>query len=690
MNRSYKKLLTSPWLLFTATACAVLWPITLLLFTVKNDALTYYYPVRTLISDALHNNELPLWTPFINFGYPLHADMQSGAWSPLVWLFGYISNFSLAGFHAELLFYFILAGTGFYYLCRQYGFSTTAAFIFGLAYQCSGFMIDSVQFYACISSACWLPFVFLFYKKMTEHKSTKDALLSGFFLYLMFTGGYPSLFIVTVYLLLAYSIYIFFCEVDKKLFIKGLLFPLVIASITFVLLSLPAIVSFIQHLAYIDRGKTQALSFVLQNSMPPAAMLSVISPFATTAKSTWLATDPLMRNMYIGFIPLLFIIYGIVSRQVKIKKDARFFLTAAIVMLGISLGSFFFLRQAAYYVLPLMNTFRHPAILRLFAIFFLLLFGAYAFTEWQIKTTETSKKDFRKIIILLFGFISVFSVTLFAIKPNEVGALTLSMLLKNLKPLLQSLSFTQRWYIQLPFIVLILAIVFFVVRNKKVLRLLPLVMLLDIFVITQFNIPVTVIGAASFKETEQTIARNPERFPVPSVTATINDNTSGSYSHITGSQLHYTKKIGRNDYYITPGNLSAQESFYASPDREKVFHKPVLFFEDDSSAVISVQSFGANYIQLTTTCSKQATLIFLQNNYPGWQASVDNEKAGINTAYNTFIAIKTPAGNHHITLHYHPALVVTAWYISLASLIIVILLFLFLQYKQQRNAERKT
>ena len=103
-----KKIFFNPFVFFPLAAMLVLWPITACFFTVKNDALTFYYPVRGLISDALNNGELPLWSPFINFGYPLHADMQSGAWNPVVWLFSYCTKFSLAGFHAELLFLFFI------------------------------------------------------------------------------------------------------------------------------------------------------------------------------------------------------------------------------------------------------------------------------------------------------------------------------------------------------------------------------------------------------------------------------------------------------------------------------------------------------------------------------------------------------------------------------------------------------
>lgn len=681
----FKKILSNPFIFFPLATIIVLWPLAGCFFTVKNDALTYYYPVRALISDALNNGELPLWTPFINFGYPLHADMQSGGWNPVVWVFSYISKFSLAGFHAELLFYFSMAGISFYYLCRQYAYSVTTALIFGLVYELSGFMIDSVQFYACISSACWLPFIFLFYKKMITGRKTIDAILTGFFLYLLFTGGYPSLFIVTAYLLAAHFIFTFFTNTEKKVFIKNSLLPLAIMMIAFILFSLPAIISFAQYLPYIDRGKTQPLSFVLENSMPPAAMLSFISPFATTASNALLNTDALMRNTYIGFIPLLFVMYGIVNRQVKIKAEVRFFLVAAIVMSLMSWGSYFFFRQAAYYALPLMNTFRHPAILRLFGIFFLLLFGAYSFNQWQIKNSEAEKKGIKKMFFILAAAIGLFSIFLVIKNIGQIKELLQLVKLQSLKPLLQSLSFTQRYFIQFPFIAIILSVIFFAIKNRKALYLLRVVMLLDIFIMSQFNIPVTVIGATRFKEVEETINRNKIAFPIPSVTTSINENTGDSYSETTGSKLHYTKKIGRNDYYITPGNLTSQETFYESSLKEKVFEKSVLFFEGDSIGSITIHSFGANEMQLAVVCSRPATLVYLQNNYPGWQVFVDGEKSVVDTTMLTFISVQVPAGKHEVKFQYKPSAVYLAWYVSLAALLLfVILLFKSILFKNNQ------
>ena len=59
------------------------WPLTFHVFSLKNDALNYFLPVRFQISESINNGHWPFWSPYFNLGYPLHADMQSGVWNPI-------------------------------------------------------------------------------------------------------------------------------------------------------------------------------------------------------------------------------------------------------------------------------------------------------------------------------------------------------------------------------------------------------------------------------------------------------------------------------------------------------------------------------------------------------------------------------------------------------------------------------
>jgi hypothetical protein len=675
----FKKIITSPFFIFPVLTCIVFWPLSLQLFTLKNDALTYYYPVRTLISDALNNHELPLWTPYINMGYPLHADMQSGAWNPIIWIFSFLTNYSLAAFHYELLFYLCFAGIGFYYLCKEYGWSKSTAFTIAIAYELSGFMIDGVQFFVCISAACYIPYIFIFFRRLIKKQRITDALATAFFLYLFFSGGYPSLFIITCYFLLAYGIFVFINTEGKNLYLKKSVLPLALVTVTFILLSLPAIISYAQLLPLIDRGKTQSLSFVLENSMPPFSMFSLISPFSTTAKATWLNTDPLMRNTYIGIVPLLFLYYGILNKTIRGNKEVKFFFITALILFGLAWGSHFFLRQLVYYTLPLMNTFRHPALFRLFGIICFLLIAGFSMNEYQKNISSKNTSSVVKIITISFATLLLAGIIIAIVENNKIFTNFNSGQLKNS---ITQLNFYQRFLLQLPVTLLILLTFDLLLRRRKSFRFIVLLSIIDLFIATQFNMPITVIGAKKFTEVQTIMNRNQERFPLPG-SKSIEENSLNSIdsSGLTGSKIPFTKKIGRNDYYITPGNLSAQDKFYESPIREQVFKNPLLYFADTTSSnkgsSINITHFSGNEIESNVDNKSLSQIVYLQNYYPGWKAFIDGERTSINKADATFMGVHMPAGKHTLIFSYDPQLIKYSWYLSLVVLITTLGFLLF-------------
>jgi hypothetical protein len=682
-----RKIFINPFFVFPFIACLIFWPFTLQLLSLKNDALTYYYPIRTLISDALNNGEFPLWTPYINLGYPLHADMQSGAWNPVIWIFSYISNYSLAAFHYELLFYISFAGIGFYFLCRELGCTVPVAFTMAIAYQFSGFMTDSVQFFTCISGACYIPYIFLFFRRMLNQHQMKDALMLALFLFLLFTGGYPSLFIILSYTLLAYGLFIFFKTEHKIIFIKKALPQTGMACILFLLLSLPAIISFLQHLPEIERGKSQTLETVLENSMNPASMLSLITPFGTTANDGWLHSSILMRNIYFGIIPLIFLMFSFFQKELKKNKELIFFFICAVVMLGLAWGKFFFFRQLAYYTLPLMNSFRHPALFRLFSIFFFLMISAVSFNIWAEKNEKNNALLKKTCIILLTLALTIGILCIPFLKDFLPGK---EWNINGLKNLLMNLHFQERYLVQLPFIIGIILCSCFAIVKKKSPGLIVLVMIADMFLATQLNMPITVYGSKSFTMIEKLINRNPVKFPLPDCTSIfVNSLNSVDKDFVAGSRLPFSKKIGRNDYYITPGNLSRQDEFYESAIKDSIFKNPVLYFAGKDSGSIKLKYFSANQLVADVNNSKPENLVYLQNNYHGWLAFVDGIPTKITTVNISFMSIPVPEGNHTIRFKYRPAMIVNAWYISMISLVILMAIYLFLFFSRQQTVKHQ-
>src|SRR6478672_3289306 len=72
------------FLVLLSIACY--WPLSFGVFSAKNDNIVQFLPVRFQVSEAIRHGILPLWSPYMYLGYPIHGDMQGGAWNPVVWL----------------------------------------------------------------------------------------------------------------------------------------------------------------------------------------------------------------------------------------------------------------------------------------------------------------------------------------------------------------------------------------------------------------------------------------------------------------------------------------------------------------------------------------------------------------------------------------------------------------------------
>lgn len=679
----YKRLFSHPLLVFPFLSVVLLWPLSTQLLTVKNDALTYYYPVRTLIADALQTHSFPLWTQYINMGYPLHADMQSGAWSPVVWLFALLTRYSLTGFHLELLFYFSMAGAGMFYLGRSMRWSVQTAFAIGICYQFSGFLTDSVQFVPCLAAAAWLPWLLLHFRNLLLKATYSNAVYAGLLLCLMLTGTYPALVIICGYLLLAWFLFYFTIKEGSSFnWLMNRTLPLLLMLAVFFLLSLPAILSFYQHLPFIQRGQAQPIDFIQQNSLVPGSLVSWYSPFSTSATAPWLKTDPLMRNSFFGLIPLLFLWYGWKHRILRANPFNIFLLVLGLGFLLLAFGKFTFVHSLAYKWLPLLNTFRHPALFRLPALISFLLLSGNCMQHFQEHPhPHTLNRDLMRFILII-GAISVlilvFNFNEIFVVPDAAGF--------TLKSIFNQLSFVQRYVLDTLLCLGVLGILYRINQLKKLDRYLLLLILADVALHTQITLPVTIVGSRSKTSVEQIIRRNAVPFPMPALIP-LEQLAQGSTDslQVCGSYIPYRKLPTRNAYYITPGNLIRQDDFYESAIRKSLFKNPVLYMADTlvqlkdslqftgkavafldagtdlpryqqpASSAITITRWTSNYIEAQVRSSNGGMLVLQQNAYPGWKVQADQVAVPTYPVNYCMQGVLLKAGPHTVSWNYQPS-----------------------------------
>jgi hypothetical protein len=678
------------------------YPLTFHLFSLKNDALNYFLPVRYQISDAIVNHTAPFWSPYFNLGYPLHGDMQSGVWNPVVQLFSLFGPYTLRMLQWETVLYVFLAGVSMYFLIDYFFKNKQVAFWIGMAYMLCGFNSDSAQFLNWISAASFFPFAFLFYHRMLERRSWKDALFFSFFFYLIFVTAYPADFIISLYVLIL--LFFYYLYQGRKTLNRSTLVQIsklhIIAIICFTFLSLPAMISYYEFLQLSERGTGTSFEKAMSNPFHPLLLFGYISPLGFWKSNTVEITDPLERNVYFGLIPFLFFAASLFIRSSN--KIVIFSKWAVLVTLIFSFGKIGLLRPLAYYTLPLMNTFRHPANARIFTIFFACILSAFALNETQNRNRKANWILFWALPVLL-GILLLYAAavsnfTLFGSSWSFRSA-------GSLKNRLDQLSFADLTlidiFIQIPFLVLI----YFFFKKRLSLSWLMAAGIVNCMVHTMLFQPFTVVK----KDTAQSIQRLINQvarpgFSNPDISVSLAENSKDGMKLFKeiGTGNMYNKKVGRVDYIISPCNLVEQNAFWDNTKLQTQCMQYPLIYKADTAILLSqldkfnttarkiafigsvatmnwinqhhsdsnnmnVKQFLPQHYEFEVQGNAPAFYVLQQNWYPRWQLSIDGKPTPIEKTNLAFMGLKVPEGKHVISFNYKRQDIIIAFYISLAA-----------------------
>ncbi|MGV3528393.1 MAG: hypothetical protein ACO1OO_05805 [Flavisolibacter sp.] len=700
-------------LLLLAGCLLAFWPVSLGLFSLKNDALNYFLPVRHLVSESIFSGHWPFWSPYFNLGYPLHGDMQSGVWNPVVQLFSIFGPYTLRTLQWETLLYVYLSGVGMFFLVRHFTRQNNISLLAGFAFMLCGFNSDSAQFLNWITSASYLPFCFLFYYRTLAEKKLSHAIAFAIFFYLMFVSAYPADFILSGYLFLAVLVWWLWQAVNRKKIVltHALKLHLFIAVI-FVLLSLPAIISYAEFLQLTERGSGAVYQDVMSNPLHPLLVFSYATPLPVWKASFAEITDPLERNSFFGLISFALLILAFLTKTPD--RLFRFFKWAFVMSLLFSFGVYGGIRIVAYYVLPLMNTFRHPANARLFTIFAACVLAALSLAYMSKNESAGKRKtvfySLAGIFLILLSWSLAGDFSLFDKLINVSGA-------AGMKALLDQLNFSELLAInvvlQIPFL---LALYFFFVKKVN-LKWLVWMGIANSIMHTMLVQPFTVVKKDTVAAIQQVLDKVQQPgYPVPDLKRSPAENSveGEKYFDEIGVANLYNKKIGRVDYRVCPNNLLTQNEFWFNAGlRERLMQLPLFYRADtilrtqDSATAKKftgtlafllnaaehttssgewdgrIEKFTPNEWQISISSSTTGYYALFQNDYPRWQLQIDGEEKKIDRANVSFMGFAVPAGQHEIKLSYRSTDLRIAFYVSLATLLLSLLIVAFYEKRSR-------
>lgn len=720
---------TKDYLLLLLVVIIAYWPASLMLLSLKNDAINYFLAMRYNISEAIQYNYFPSWSPYINMGYPLHADMQSGVWNPLVITMSILRKYDIYWLHVETIITIFLSGLSMYHLLRYFQLNRKIIMMVSCAYMLSGYITDAGQFLNWLYAAAILPFVILSAIRCFTDFKLKDAFILGLSHSLMLLCSYPADFILLSYILLFFVFLAFAREIKKnslRVAFSKTGRQVVVASISFVIICLPAIVSYVPFINLIPRGAGVNIETALTNSLAPASLISFITPWATQKGESFQATDPLLRNCYIGIILFIFFISYFIQKKSRSFIE-KFFIGVFIFFLLFSLGKVGGLRLLTYKFLPLMDTFRHPANAKLFFIFTGQILAAFALEQYFKESTPVNRL-LRKISVsflivcstfLILGFLksNIFSLSISALSESEFSHT------QNLKNIKDSLSFYDLLFLNLILTVGVLLIFYFVLRQNKLRTYILWISIIEMLIVAQGTLPLTYVRKSPPSQVQNILNTQPKGYPLPDSKTSIEEFSKDGmkYFDIIGCLNPYNKKPGRSDYVISPANLRTQENYWDNYKlRNKINKYPLVYFADTiysikdsvlfqnsnsdkrgclidnnlkvqipdyngiNNGVIKFIKFVPGKIILETTTSTTGFLVILQNKYPNWKAYTNGTEQPILQANLSFMGMIIPGGKNIIEFRYEIGYLKYLIIISLIYTTTGLILFLFFDRIKQK------
>jgi hypothetical protein len=329
-------------------------------YLLANDAFFYSYPLRTVAWRMLLSGDLPLWTPYIQSGYPLLSMAQIGLAYPLTW--GYLF---LPGHVAEQIYVlapFLLAPAFTYAYLREVGRTPLAALLGALVFGYGGMMASPAGNNFMPNAVMWLPLLLVAIER--ARRDFVRALLLGTFAYAMSVlNGFGQGFVYTGMLAAAYAFFLALTPDDPthqqwrfRLISSAKWRPVLVAAGAGLLAVGLAAFQILETARAVRRSVRSELSYSLftLGSLPPG----------------WLLKSVIMPLFYMfdvhAYVPPLALLLGVTAVymhwRIKIGRDPRvfFWVGVAVVALLLMMGSSTPFYRVVYHI-PLLNSFRVPS-----------------------------------------------------------------------------------------------------------------------------------------------------------------------------------------------------------------------------------------------------------------------------------------------------------------------------------------
>lgn len=395
-------------------------------YFLQDDNRDYYLPMFVHSYRSLLKGEIAQYNFYQFAGYPILGCGQSGALYPPMYLSVFISdvlfNHYFATIEIYVLIHLIIGAVGMNYFLRTLSIDKKSSFLCALAWPLSGFVFQVSNSWVVISGVCaYLPWILCFSYRFFKDLKKTDFILSVIFKVIFFYVGFYQYF---VYLMIFDAIMILFMVImgltHKGTKIWKLIIYYILNSVSVLILALPLFLP-VFRTSSISAERASAMGWDEYSSQYYDIrqwLWGVFYPFNQTKKSDLFWHLNLKNLSHIGYICLIFIVFGIIYQFFLKKKDVK---KRKLVWIFTALGLISLLwssnKTVLYliYKIPILNRFRWPFKLQLFTGFFMICIasvGLYMFFMYVVKNDILKRAVFISLVLIqILNFYCLYALT---------------------------------------------------------------------------------------------------------------------------------------------------------------------------------------------------------------------------------------------------------------------------------------
>ena len=644
--------------------CALIawWPLATFTYcVVHGDMLDCWLPWRTFIADCLQNGEWPVWNPYQQMGYPVHADLQGPAWYPEALLLGGTIGQSIYVLQSLVIVYLLVAGMGMYRLAKQFCGSHSAALAVGVAYMLSGFFTAHVMHQYSFISGAWWPWMFAAFLRLLDKPSWRPALEAAVFQFLLLTGGNHTFTIIGFYLMLALIAVrcVQFLRAGDRRAALRLFGHLLLFACATLIMACGVLHAWWYSAPFIERVGGMEYAMAAQSPFTWKATLSFLIPWATTGGPEITGTNITMANAHMGLLMLVLVPLAFLRKRTATENVLLVF--GALCLLA-SFGDALPVHRWLYSALPGLDVFRFPSYYTYFTLLCWLLPVARTLAQWN-ELTPRSRTALWALIAIAAAIILIAVLRAASIQLGLGFALDDAH--ANLFERMNATSIAERTIVHGVVQLALLAVFAAMLWKRKLFsttRLVALVAMEGVIAVLLCSWQ-TGISDTSPGIIDRIVEMRPEGFPTPdNRSLSLNKDDNQDLQPLWRNTNIFQKRIshdGFNSYWPKDHlALVANPLFFMLPPAGPFAYVDRSNTEvpDGSSCeplVIGVQQIGATGFDIKVRACEESYLVIQQNALPGWVAYVD----GIPTMLLPFpgdplLRIPVGAGEHLVEIRY--------------------------------------